>query len=114
MVASRRNEQTHWDHGRFVETVLAEKFLSQVLRPVGQQRDPEEILLPGEVDRVLEEFCAVSVSLVLFMDHQVLQENDKAAFRRADGEEQIDHANDRALPPQDENTATARLFENQA
>jgi hypothetical protein len=26
------------------------------------------------------------------MNHQVLEQKDKAAFRRADGEEEIDHA----------------------
>ena len=96
-----------------MEAMPAEKFLGHVLWPVGQQSDAEEIFLTGEVDRMLEEFRAVSVPLVLFMDHQILEENDEAAFSRADGKEQIDHADNRSVAPQDKNAATARLFEDQ-
>ena len=97
-----------------MEAMSAEKFLGQVLRPVGQQCDAEEIFLTGEVDRMLEEFRTVSVSLVLFMDDQILEQNDEAAFSRADGKEQIDHADNRSIAPQDKNAATTRLFEDQA
>ncbi len=96
-----------------MEAMFAKKFLGQVLRPVGQQGDAEEIFLTGEIDCMLEEFCAVSVPLVLLMDHQILQQNDEAAFGRANGKEQIDHADNRSVAPQDKNAATTRLFEDQ-
>src|ERR1700730_11433834 len=47
------------------------------------------------------------------MDDQVLEQHNKAAFGRADGEEQIDHPHDRALASQYENTPAAGLFENE-
>ena len=47
------------------------------------------------------------------MDDQVLEQHDKAAFGRADGEEQIDHAHDRAVASQHENAPAAGLFENE-
>src|SRR5213594_945154 len=51
--------------------------------------------------------------VVFFMNHQVLQQNDEAAFGCADGEKQIDHAHDRAVASQHENAPAARLFENE-
>src|SRR2546422_11372086 len=47
------------------------------------------------------------------MDDQVLEQHDKAAFGRADGEEQIDHAHDRAVASQHEDAPAAGLFENE-
>ena len=91
----------------------AEKFLGQVLRPIGQQGDAKEILLPRKFDRVIEKLRAVSMSLKLFMNDQVLEQNHESAFRGADGEEQVDHSNDRAIAPQNKHASTARLFENQ-
>src|SRR5438874_8017854 len=92
----------------------AENFLGQVRRPVGQQCDAAETFLRSEVDRMSEEFRTVSVSLVLFMDDQILEQNDEAAFGRANGKEQIDHADNRSVAPQDKNAAAARLFKDQA
>ena len=43
----------------------------------------------------------------------VFEQDDKAAFRRADREEQIDHPEDHAVLPQDENAAAIGLFEDQ-
>ena len=64
-----RDQEPHWDHGRFVEAVAPEKFLSQVLRTIGQQSDPKKIFLPRELDRMIEQFRTVTVSLELLMDH---------------------------------------------
>ena len=47
------------------------------------------------------------------MNHQVLQHHDKATFRCADGEKQIDHAHDRAVASQHENAPAAGLFKNE-
>src|SRR5437870_9386925 len=47
------------------------------------------------------------------MNHQVLQQNDEAAFGRADCEKQIDHSHNRAVASQHEDAPAARLFENE-
>ena len=47
------------------------------------------------------------------MHDQVLQKNNKAAFSRADGKQQIDHADNGAVTPKNENAPTIGLFENQ-
>src|SRR6266480_3188883 len=54
------------------------------------------------------------MTLVLFVDHQVLKQDDKPAFGCADRKEQINHAHDDPVTSQHKNTATAGLFENQA
>src|SRR5712692_4437361 len=97
-----------------METVTPEKFLGLILRTVGQQRDPKKIFLTRELDRVVEQFGTITVSLKLFMNYQVFQQDHKTAFRGADREKQIDHADDRAITAKHEHAPAARLFENQA
>jgi hypothetical protein len=114
LVRFRGDQQSHRDHRRFVEPVAPEKFLSLVLGPIGQERNAKKIFLAGELDRVLEQHRPVTVALELFIYYQVLEQNHETALRRADGEKQIDHADDDAIPPQDEHAPAARLFENQS
>ena len=95
-----------------MEAVAPEKFLGLVFGAIGKQRDPEKIFLTRELDRVIEQLRAVTVSLKLFMNHQVFEQHDETAFRGADGEKQIDHPNDRAIATKDEDPPAARLFEN--
>src|SRR5262245_33620653 len=47
------------------------------------------------------------------MNHQVLEKNDKTAFRGADGEQQVDHPDDRLVTTQNENPTAIRLLEDQ-
>src|SRR5260370_35691047 len=47
------------------------------------------------------------------MDHEVLEQNDETSFCGANGEEQIDHADNRAVAAKHEHATAARLFENQ-
>ena len=93
--------------------MLPEKRLRHIFGPIGQQRDSEKIFLLGKIDRVLEKLVAVAVTLILRVHYQVLQEHDEPAFRRADGEEQIDHPHDGAIAAQHKDPATAGLFENE-
>src|SRR5204862_4350368 len=95
------------------KTVMAEKFLRDVLRPVGQQRNAKEIFLFGKIDRMLEKLGTVTLALVLLVDHQIFQQNNKAALSGADSKQQIDHPHDRPVSPQDKDAAPAGLFENQ-
>src|SRR2546421_2726636 len=97
-----------------MKPVTPEKFLGLVFRAVGQQRDAEEIFLARELDRMVEQFRTIPVSLVFLMDHQIFQHDHEAAFGRADGEKQIYHPDDRAIAAEDENATPARLFENQS
>src|SRR5437870_3284483 len=76
-------------------------------------REVEKVVLFREIDGVLEKFRAVALALVFLMNHQVLQQNDEAAFGRADCEKQIDHSHNRAVASQHEDAPAARLFENE-
>src|SRR5437764_14694526 len=91
-----------------------EKFLGLIFRPVGQQRNAEKVFLTRELDRVVEQLRTITVRLILFMDHQIFEQDHETAFGRADGEKQIDHPNDRAIAAEHEHATTARLFENQS
>src|SRR5437899_12960020 len=93
--------------------MTTEKFLCNIFRAVSQQRDAKKIFLLRKIDGVVEQLRSVALRLVFFMDDQVLEQHDKAAFGRADGEEQIDHAHDRAVASQHENAPAAGLFENE-
>ena len=78
-----------------------------------QQRDAQELLFLGEGDRVVEQPAAVALAAVIGVHHQILEDYDKSALRRADGEKQVDHADDAQVIAQDENPPAARLFEDQ-
>ena len=80
-----------------MEAVFSEKFLGQIFRPVGQQRDPEKIFLAGKLNCMVEQFRTITVSLELLMDDKILQQNNETALRRADGEKQINHADNGAV-----------------
>src|SRR5947208_13081042 len=67
-----RDPQSHRNHRGFGETVFAEKRLRHIFRPIGQQRDSEKIFLLREINGVFEEFVAVSLALILLMDHEIL------------------------------------------
>ena len=49
-----------------------------------------------------------------FVNDEILQQHDEAAFRCADGEEQINHPDDGMIAPENENTPAVRLFEDQS
>jgi hypothetical protein len=49
-----------------------------------------------------------------FVDDEVFQQNNEAAFRCADGEEQINHSDDGMIPPENKNAPAVRLLENQS
>src|SRR5205823_8401083 len=72
-VRLRFEPQTHWNHGRFNEAVASEKFLREVFRPVGQQCDAKEIFLRCKIDGVTEKPRTVAVTLIAFMNYQILQ-----------------------------------------
>jgi hypothetical protein len=63
---------------------------------------------------MLQKHSAITVIAEAFVNHQVFQQDDKAALRRADGKQEVDHADDDAVAAQDENAATIWLFEYQA
>ena len=58
-----RDPQAHRNHRRINKTVMAEKFLRHIFRPVGQQRNAKKIFLFGKIDRVLEKLRAVTLAL---------------------------------------------------
>ena len=91
--------------------MATEKFLRHIFWPVRQQSDTQEIFLFREVNRMLEKSRTVTLALELFVDHQVFEQDNETAFSRADGEEQIDHANNGPVPPQHEHASSAGLLE---
>ena len=86
MILFGRDQKPHRNHRRFVEPVPPEKFLGLVLGAIGEQGDTQKIFLARELDRVVEQFRAVTVALILFMDDQIFQQHHETAFRGADGE----------------------------
>jgi hypothetical protein len=49
-----------------------------------------------------------------FVNDEILQQHDEAAFRCADGKEQINHPDNGMIAPENENTSAVRLLENQS
>jgi hypothetical protein len=96
-----------------MEPVAPKKFLGHVFWSIGQQGDPEKIFLAGEVNGVIEQFRAVTVPLELLMDDEVFQQNYEPPLGCADREKEIDHADNRAVAPENKHSSAARLFENQ-
>ena len=45
--------------------------------------------------------------------HEILEHDDESALRGADGEKQVDHADDAEIVAQDENAAAVGLLQNQ-
>jgi hypothetical protein len=110
----RRNQEAHRQHVRFEKAVALEEVLRTQLGAIGQERDPEKFLLFREIDRVLEQLRTVAVTAKGVVHDQVFEQQNEAAFRRADGEQQIDHPYDRPVPSQNENAAAIRFFKDQA
>ena len=90
-----------------------EKADPVVIQAIGKQGDPEEILLLRVIDRVVKQFFAKAHPAKIAMDDDVLEQDDEAAFRGADREEQIDHPEDRAVLPEDKNPAPVWLLKDQ-
>ena len=82
LFALGREEQSHRHHRRIVKSMPAEKILRTDFGTVGEQRDAKEVFLAGKVDRILQELRSVALVLVIFVDDQILQQNDEAPFRR--------------------------------
>ena len=72
------------------------------------------MLLFRELDSVLQQFRSVTVVPVFIVHHQIFQQHDEAAFRRANSEQQVNHAHDRVVTPQNKNATAIRLLENQS
>src|SRR5438105_11395876 len=84
------------------------------LRTIGQQRNAKEVFLASKVDGVFEQLRAVTMIAISFVNDEVLQQHDEAAFRCADGEEQIDHSDDGMLASENKHTSAVWLLENQS
>ena len=95
-----------------MESVTPEKFLGQIFRSIGQERDAKEIFLARKLDRVIEQHRAITVALILFVNDEVFQQNHKSPFGRTDGEKEIDHPDDHAITSENEHAPAARLLEN--
>src|SRR5882724_9416956 len=91
-----------------------EECLRFDLWTIGQQGDAKEVFLAGKVDGVFEQLRAVAVIAKRFMDDKVLQQNNEAALRCADGKEQINHPYDGVIASENKNTSAVRLLENQS
>src|SRR3954471_2671979 len=89
------------------------KALRSNLWTIGQESDAQEILLLGEINGVTEQVRSISVIPVCFVHDQVLQQNDEAPFRRANGKEQVNHPDDHVVPAQDKDAAPVRLCEDE-
>ena len=106
-----RNQEAHRQHVRFEEAVALEEILRAQLGAIRQQRDPQKLFLLREIDRVFEQLRSVSVAAKRIVDDEVFEQEDKSAFGRADGKEEIDHSHDGAVSPEDENPAAIWFLE---
>src|SRR5437868_2222711 len=91
-----------------------EECLGFDFRTIRSQGDAEEIFLASKVDGVFEQLRTVPMIAKRFVDDEVFQQNNAAAFRCADGEEQINHSDDGIIPSENKNAPSVRLFENQS
>lgn len=80
---------------------------------IREQGDAAEVFFAGELDGMCQQPTAVTHATMLRMDDDILHQNDQPAFRGADGEEQIHHADHHVVCAQDENAASVRLFQDQ-
>lgn len=106
-------EQSHGNHVGEDKIVLLEETLALCADPVSEEGDAFEFFLPCELNGVFEEHGAIALATVHGVDDDVLHKNDKAALGRADGEEQVHHADKRVIVPQDEDAAAQWLLENE-
>src|SRR5207237_7943800 len=96
------------------DSVASEAGLRFALGSTGHKGAAKEAFLGGNVDDVFEQLRAVAVIAHRCMDDKVLQPNNEAAFRRADGKEQINHPGDGMIASENKNTSAVRLLENQS
>src|SRR4051812_30791868 len=97
----------------FEKAVALEEILRTQLGAIGQERDPQKLFLLREIDRVFEQLRTVAEAAERIVDDEILQQNDKAAFGRADREEQVDHSDDGAVAAKNEDPAAIWFLENQ-
>src|SRR5437879_6553099 len=84
------------------------------LRTIGQQRNAKEVFLARKVDGVFEQLRAVTMIAIPFVNDEVLQQHDEAAFGRADGKEQVNHPDNGTIAPENKNTPAVRLLKDQS
>jgi len=106
-------DEAHGDHLGELEAVLLEKGLRLGADAVCEQGDAAETLLMGEIDGVLQQTPTVTLAAVLGVDDDVLHQHHEAAFCRADGEEQIHHAENLVVRAQHEDAPTVWLLQNE-
>jgi len=106
-------KHAHRDHGTLDETVLEVEMFLRLVRLVGEKGDAEEVFLFGEVDGVIEEFGPVALTTVGAVDEEVFQEKNETTLGRADGDEEVDHADDLVGTAQDEDAAAGGLLEDE-
>ena len=94
--------------------MLLEKGPGLIVNEVGEQRDSQEIFLLGVLDGVFQKFAAETLPAKVLMNDQVLQDNYEASLGRADGNEQVHHANNAVTGLHDENSTPIWLLEDQA
>ena len=107
-------EEAHGDHLGMDEAVFLEEALGFLADAVGEEGDAAEVFFGGEFLDVVDESGAVAVAAVFGADDDVFHEDDEAAFCGADGEEEIDHADDLVVIACDEDAAAVGLFEDEA
>ena len=103
----------HRDHSALAEAMLLVEGARTVLEFVGEQRDTKKILSPRVTERMLEKSASVPLTAMIPMDDEILQQEDEATLRRADGDQEVDHSDDSRTTAQDKDPSTTGLFENE-
>ena len=93
--------------------MLLVEFAGTTLHLVGEERDAEESLFPRIAQRMLDQFTSIPLPSVCRVNDQILKDQDKSTLGRADGDQQVDHADDLRAAAENENAPAARLLQNQ-
>lgn len=94
--------------------MLGKKGLGFRTQLVCEQGDAAEMFFAGKLNRVLQQPPPIAHAPMLGMHDDVLHEDDESALGGADGEKQVDHADDHVVGPQDKDAATVGLLQNEA
>lgn len=96
-----------------VESIAREEVLALLVDLVRQQRNAFEIFLLREINHVVQQQAAIPLTAMFRADNYILHQDDKSAFRRANGEQEIHHAHEFVIVAHNEDTSPAWLLQNQ-
>jgi len=93
--------------------MLLEKGKRALAHSIRQKRDTKKVLLLCILHGVFQKFAAHSLTAEMPCDDEIFEENHEPPFSSADCKQQVYHPNDFVRTAKDEDSPSARLFQNQ-